>query len=396
MTRTRSICPPVVGWDIGGVNTKVARVVPPQAVDGEGAWDPAPKTQPVDVRPRRRITAAVRPYEIQRDPSALPDVLRSLAAEVEAAPGDIHAVTMTAELSQMFRLKRDGVAFVLDAVESAFPSTDVRVYATRGGFLTLDAARREPLAVAASNWAALARAVARFEPNAIVVDVGSTTTDVLPVVDGSLRALGWTDAERLQTLELLYLGAVRTPVEAITHSVPLGDGEAGVSAESFALAADVYIWRGELAASSYTVPTPDGRATDREAVGERLARIVCADRESLDDASIDRIAAAVAEAQIARTLAAIARVRGWHPELTKAIVTGVGEFIAIEAATQAGLSVKRLADEIGANAALGAPASAVALLLSDLVSDEASRVLEPVTHRAPPPQARLPIGLHRE
>jgi probable H4MPT-linked C1 transfer pathway protein len=275
---------------------------------------------------------------------------------------------MTAELSQLFRRKRDGVTFVLDAVASAFPAADLRVYATRGEFLTLDAARGEPLAVAASNWAALARAVARFSPNAIVIDVGSTTTDVLPVVDGSLRALGWTDAERLRTSELIYLGAVRTPVEAIIQSVPLGGGQAGVSAEAFALTADVHIWRGALPASAYTAPTPDGRSTSREAVGERLARIVCADREVLDDASIDQIADAVAEAQIARTTSAVVRVRARHPEVATAVVTGVGEFVASAAARRAGLSVVSLADEMGPAAACGAPAAAVGLLLSELLN----------------------------
>ena len=48
-------------------------------------------------------------------------VLRELAAETGGSGADTLAVTMTAELSQMFRTKRDGVQFVLDAVVAAFP-----------------------------------------------------------------------------------------------------------------------------------------------------------------------------------------------------------------------------------------------------------------------------------
>ena len=257
-----------------------------------------------DSLPDKPIPAAVRAYEIQHDPAALPAVLKELAAAVGAERHDVHAVTMTAELSQLFRRKRDGVVFVLDAVVAAFPDSDIRVYTTQGDFLTMEDARRQPLACAASNWAAAARAVARIVPDAILVDIGTTTTDVVPLVDGSLCATGWTDPARLASGELLYLGAVRTPVEAIVQRVPFDDGDAGVSAESFALAGDVHVWRGTLIPLMYSAPTPDGRSTSREAIGERLARIVCADREMLDDQSIDRIADAVAEAQIARTAAA--------------------------------------------------------------------------------------------
>jgi probable H4MPT-linked C1 transfer pathway protein len=360
MTRTPPICDScastrpaapgtsaaVVGWDIGGVNTKIARVTHPLG----------------DSVPGGVITAAVRPYEIQRDPTALPAILDALAGAVGAVASDLHAVTMTAELSQVFRRKRDGVAFVLDAVAAAFPRADVRVFTTDGAFLTVEAARDAPLAVAAANWSATARVVARAAPTAVLVDIGTTTTDIIPLVDGVVRAAGWTDPDRLRTGELLYLGAVRTPVEAITHVVPLGSDDAGVSAEGFALAADVHLWRGTLEPSAYTAPPPDGRATTRDAAGERLARVVCADRELLDDAAIDRIADAVAAAQIRRTANAIGRVCARHPSVTIAIVTGVGDFIAAAAAEHVGLTVRRLADEWGRDAARAAPAAAVALL----------------------------------
>jgi probable H4MPT-linked C1 transfer pathway protein len=368
MTRTPPICgscattraatpgssAAVVGWDIGGVNTKIARITDTLS---DTVGDAA-------------IAAAVRPYEIQRDPAALPSILNALAGAVGGVAADLHAVTMTAELSQVFRRKRDGVAFVLDAVAAAFPRADVRVLTTNGAFLTIAAARDAPLAVAAANWSATARVVARAVPTAVLVDIGTTTTDIIPLVDGVVRAAGWTDPDRLRSGELLYLGAVRTPVEAITHVVPLGADDAGVSAEAFALAADVHLWRGTLEPSAYTAPPPDGRATTRDAAGDRLARIVCADRELLDDPTIDRIADAVAAAQIRRTAHAIRRVCARHPSVTIAVVTGVGDFIAAAAAEHVGLTVRWLADEWGAGAARAAPAAAVALLRAISLRDQ--------------------------
>src|SRR5688572_1269488 len=159
-----------LGWDIGGVNTKVARVAGGRVV-------------------------AVRssPFELQRDPGALVPLLRSLATDVGITAGDVHAVTMTAELSQMFRTKRDGVAFVLDALETAFPADEIRVFAVDGRFLTPADARRQPLAVAAANWSATARAIAVHHPSVLLIDVGTTTTDAIPIVDGQVVAIGWTD-----------------------------------------------------------------------------------------------------------------------------------------------------------------------------------------------------------
>ena len=332
----------VIGWDIGGVNTKVSRVNAETGV----------------------VAVRSRPYEIQRDLNALPGLLTALASEVGGTPNDAHAVTMTAELSQAFRTKREGVAFVLDGLAAAFPSSRIAVFTTDGRWLTVESAREDPLAVAAANWVAAAHVVAAHVRDAILVDIGSTTTDIIPVDNGRVAAIGRTDPTRLLSGELLYLGAVRTPVEAIVHSVPLGTGWAGVSAEGFALAGDVHIWNGRISSEQYTAPTPDGRAATRPYAGERLARVVCADREMLDTAALDAIAAYVADAQVARTAEAIRRVRERHPNIEIGVVAGLGSFIADAACQRAGLRVMPLAELLGAAAAECAPAAAVALLLA--------------------------------
>ena len=170
---TRHPRTPILGWDIGGVNTKAVRIDPPISVARPGAPS---------------LRSASMPFEIQRDPEALPSVLRSLATELEHAEGWPHAVTMTAELSQAFRTKREGVAFVLDAMARAFPADPVHVYTVEGRFVTPAAATADPLAVAASNWAATAALVARFVPDGILVDIGTTSTDIIPLEGGRIAA----------------------------------------------------------------------------------------------------------------------------------------------------------------------------------------------------------------
>jgi (4-(4-[2-(gamma-L-glutamylamino)ethyl]phenoxymethyl)furan-2-yl)methanamine synthase len=334
------ITPGVLGWDIGGVNTKA--VLFPS------------------------LEARSVPLEIQHDPGALGPTLRRLADDL-GADGAPHAITMTAELSQAFRTKREGVGVVLDAVEAAFPGAGLHVYTVGGRFVTPAEARSRPLEVAASNWAATARLVARFVADCILIDIGTTSTDIIPIARGEVMASGRTDPERLATGELVYTGALRTPCEAVAAEVPLEGVPCAVSAEGFALMGDVHLWTGRLAPEDYTVTTPDGRPATREFAGERLARVVCADREMLSEGAISEIADALAEAQARRVGAAISRVRSRQPHLALAVITGLGDFIASDAARRTGLEVVALSDRLG-NAARTAPAAAVAWLLAETLS----------------------------
>ena len=52
--------------------------------------------------------------------------------------------------------------------------------------------------------------VAKLAGDALFVDMGSTTTDIIPIEDGAVANEGYTDAERLLTGELVYTGFTRT------------------------------------------------------------------------------------------------------------------------------------------------------------------------------------------
>ncbi len=341
----------IVGWDIGGVNTKAARV-------GLGTEGPA-------------VTSALsEPLAMERDSALLVPTLRRLATGLLAAGlGEApaaHAVTMTAELSQAFRTKREGVGFVLDAFAEAFPGQVVRVYTVEGRFLDPAEARERPLEVAASNWAATARFVGRELPDCLLVDIGTTSTDIIPITGGEPASVGRTDPERLLSGELVYTGALRTPVEAVARTVPLWGGHCPLAAERFAVMGDVYLWVGALDSADYGVTPPDGRPATREFAGERLARAVCADAEMLDEEAVGTIARALAEAQLESVMGGMRRVLTRHPHLHRAVVAGLGDFIASEATRRIGLELIPLAERLG-DAARMAPAAAVAWLLAESV-----------------------------
>jgi len=346
----------VLGWDIGGSNTKVCRVE------------------------SGRLTASIsRPFEVRHAPHELTEFLRRLTAEVAGGVAvDAHAVTMTAELSRVFLTRREGVAFVLDAVETAFGATGVHIFTVDGVFSTAARARRDPLRVAAANWMATATLVSRAHPDAVLVDIGTTTTDVIPVVGGRVVAEGRTDPERLASGELLYTGAVRTPVEALAAEVCVQGRHYTLAAEGFATSADVHLWRGDLVPGDVTGGTADGRPATRACAGDRLARALCADRELMDDDAVKALADALAGAQTDRVAAAIGRVTARHPSIRRAVVAGSGAFIAARAARAAGVEVCELAEIHGDGPSRCAPAAAVGLLLEDHLGCQRIRVVAKV------------------
>ena len=269
-----------------------------------------------------------RPFPLWRDPDGLARELASIITEFDAV--DRIAVTMTGELADCFETKADGVNHILSAVEAAAEGRSVAVWQTGGEFVgTQDARELVPL-VAAANWHALATWAARMPPAGagLLIDMGSTTTDLIPFVDGLPDTVGRTDLERLLSGELLYLGVRRTPLCAVASEVPFRDGVCPLAAELFAATLDVWLLTGDIAESPDDCHTANGRPATRNAAQDRLARMLCCDREefSLDDAL--SAARALAARMQSRLTAAIERVARALPELCSAVVTtGEGEFL---------------------------------------------------------------------
>ncbi len=329
----------VLGWDIGGANVKAALAV------GES------------------VVVASRPHAIWEDPEGLCGVVSDIAAEL--GPAHAVGVTMTAELADCFLTKAEGVAFVLDALQSAFPRTTVRVFTVDGVFCSMAAALRTPLTVASANWAATAHLLAQEGHEALLVDVGTTTTDIIPIAGGEMATRGRTDPERLTSGELVYTGAVRTPLCAIAHTVPFRGSRCRVAAELFAQAADVHLWLGSLLEADYTGRTPDGRGKSRTESGARLARLICADPTIVTEHEITQIAEHLAERQARLIAAAISQVRSWlGPAAPRTVLgAGLGSFLAAAAARRTRLTYRSLADRFGEAASRAMPAVAIARLL---------------------------------
>lgn len=286
----------ILGLDIGGANLKAA------TNDG---------------------LAALRPFALWKHPERLADELRALLSELPES--EAIAVSMTGELCDCFETKRKGVEHILNAVSEIAVGKIVRVWLTSRRFADLFEARDCWLEAAAANWLALADWAGRFAPDggALLVDVGSTTTDIVPLWNGRPVPHGLTDAQRLKSRELVYTGVRRTPVCAL-----VGDETA---AELFATTLDVYLVLGLIADDPNDTNTADGRPATRRFAQARLARMLGGDCETTDEMVILALASRVAQRQRISLHIAAQTVACRLPEPPRTVVTsGSGEFLVEE------------------------------------------------------------------
>lgn len=326
-----------LAFDVGGANLKVA--------DGRGF-------------------ALVYPFQLWKDKKQLARELRTLLAE---SPKTDHlAVTMTGELADCFEDKEEGVRFIVESLQEAADGRHTRVYLTDGKLVAPQIALREPLRAAASNWHALGRFAARYAAggSGLVLDIGSTTTDILPVVNGRLDARGSTDTERLLCGELVYTGVDRTPVCGVLQEVPYRGQKCPLAMELFATMLDAYVLTNDAPENPASRLTADGRPATKGQARIRLGRLIGspADFNHRDAVSMAQAAAA---AQVERIEQAARKVLQRMPAPPQTmLISGAGEFLARRVAEKlaAATEIVPLSAKIGKLASRAAPAHALAVL----------------------------------
>ena len=315
----------VLGLDIGGANTKAAYI------NSKNGYI---------VKSRN----AIEYFPVWKKPEELETILSRISKAVSGSMKlNCIGITMTAELSDAYRTKREGVNQILTQVTNAFPDMQILILDVDSKLLSVTEARSAPLRVAASNWVATGWMVSQLVKNCIVIDVGSTSTSIIPIVEGYVSATGKTDLDKLMNGELLYTGSLRTNVAAIVNSMPIRDGVARVSSEMFAQSGDVHLVLGNITENEYTVETADGRGKTRAEALARLARVVCADTEMLTEQEILQFTTSIYDRQIKQVAEGLKQVYNRIKSRTKmeikAVVTGLGKnFIARKAAQLVGIN----------------------------------------------------------
>jgi hypothetical protein len=306
----------IIGWDIGGVQSKCS-VVTHEAF-------------PMEVR-----SVA---FEIWKGPKKLDSVLQKLASEWSLNVTAM-GVTMTAELSDCFSTKREGVRFVLAAFKRSFPRIPVWCLSVHGKWVGLDEALEKPDDFAATNWVAAGQEVARRVGDGIWMDVGSTTTDIIPFSGGIPCALGRNDPDRLHFGELVYTGTIRSNPNTIVRWAPFKGNWCRVADEYFTIMGDCYLALGEIEAGDYTVRPPDGGPVTPSGALRRLARLVCADQTMVPKEDLLLLARFLRESQIRVITEGLCQVCSRGGVKPVVVATGVGKFLAREAAGRVGIPI---------------------------------------------------------
>ena len=334
----------LIGLDIGGANLKLSNGI----------------DRTVEI-----------PFPMWKDPESLAATLQSLESMLSESP-DIIALTMTGELADCFRTKAEGVERILSSVEAAFPQAEIRVWQTGAEFFNAEEAREFPILVAAANWNALATWAGRACPQgaSLLIDIGSTTTDIIPLSNGTPVTEGGTDPARLLSGELVYTGVRRTPLCAVARQVEFRGQSVGVAAELFATTRDVYLWLGQLPENPEDVDTANSRPATREFARDRLVRMLCADTDEIDEQETDELArqwAATQRDQIRNAITQVLARQASSPKMV--MLSGEGEFLARQVIDEipelANVEVLSLAQVLGPDHSVGACAFAVARLASE-------------------------------
>ncbi len=225
----------------------------------------------------------------------LQDALESARPLMEEA--DVIGVTMTGELSDLFPARATGVSTLVDLLTEKL-GADLRFWLGSAGFDTAEAAKANPDATGSTNFLASARFAAEQVSDGILIDFGSTTTDIVPFQNGAPTPTGITDAERLTSGELVYTGMTRTPVMGVTTTAPFQGQRQTLAREVLATMGDVRRILGELPKGLDLHSTADGRSQSIKDSVARFARMLGRDRQDGTSDDWRHTAAFVREAQV--------------------------------------------------------------------------------------------------
>jgi len=291
----------VVGWDIGGAHVKAALLRGGRVADA-AQW-PCPLWQGLDRLEAVLDAASARWPDLQRH---------------------AHAVTMTGEMVDLFEHREDGVSRLAALLAQHLPAP--LFFGSDAAWLDAAAAGTHWQQIASANWLATARHTALVCDGhvGLLVDIGSTTTDVIAFGHGSVRATSRSDFERLQTGELVYQGVVRTPLCALARQVRWRGVPLNVMNEFFATTADVYRLTGELDPMHDQHPSADNAPKDMAHTQARLARMIGLDGR---DGSADDWLAFAREwrgHQCDEVRKQVTRVAAAHALPSNAVMVGAG------------------------------------------------------------------------
>ncbi|OUR72452.1 H4MPT-linked C1 transfer pathway protein [Methylophaga sp. 41_12_T18] len=331
------------GWDIGGAHVKVARC------DHSG----------------KLIEVIQLACPLWKGIEHLHIAIQSAQQQL-GNQGDISAITMTGELVDIFADRQTGVSEILACINNYIPADKIHVFASKQWLSPADS-KIQWQDVASMNWLASANFVANNIADGLFIDLGSTTCDIIAINNGVACPRGFDDHQRQLSRELLYTGAIRTPLLALTNQAPFNGQLFSLAAEVFATTGDCWRLLNKIEADMIIDDSADGQPWQPEDCARRIARLIGSDADDHSPQQWQQLAQWFAEQQLHQVINACLQVISNHNLSLDApiIGAGVGRFIAQQCAQRLERPYIDFASQVSPSlsaAADHAPATAIALL----------------------------------
>lgn len=300
----------ILGLDIGGANVKLA--------DSDGHYV-------------RSV-----PFPMWSQYAALQDTIRNLLDTYQTEQGRFEAlaVTMTGELADCFTSKQQGVLYIAQAASAAAAAANdaarVFFYETGGEWSDAEVIPTRWNKLAASNWYAMAQYSCQILPRGthLLIDIGSTTADIIPIVDGAIVTNAVDDTSRLQQAQLVYCGVERTSLCSLTSELSIDGVQTPIAREHFATTLDVFLLTDEIPERPTCNDTADGEAAIKSAAHRRMARMICQCPELLTTTQSRQMALDIRATMIGLLTHALQRVTtDLGKTVDSVIAVGQGDFL---------------------------------------------------------------------
>ncbi|MFX0058589.1 MAG: hydantoinase/oxoprolinase family protein [Candidatus Hodarchaeota archaeon] len=233
-------------------------------------------------------------------PNMLSRVLSKITKKARVKIKDINyfSIAITAELSDAFKTKKEGILIILNALSQVLDQEKLRFISNNGDFLAYEEAKKNFASISGANWVSTSIFLSNFISKCILIDAGSTTIDIIPILNSLPVAKGKNDIERLMNHELIYTGGLRATIPSISHFVPYKGSFIRISFEKFALVSDIHRILYNISEDEYINDTADNRSKSIDDCYARLARIICMDIDTISKDDLNSIAKYIYQKQL--------------------------------------------------------------------------------------------------
>ncbi len=281
----------------------------------------------------------------------------------------LSGITMTAELCDIFKNRVDGFRKIYNYCKKLknnyfFYTKSKKIFE-----------KKNYSAIVSMNWHSIGRLLEKKYKNAIIVDFGSTTTDIICIKNYVIQNKNFDDFSRINSSELVYTGLTRTPIFAINSKVKINGKNFEIIPEFFSDMSDVYRINSILKKEFDIDETADGKKRSKFLSYSRLSRNFGLDHKKSNQNLIKDLSKKIINTQLERIYLAIGKNRSKYKieKKCKIIVCGIGKdvlslFLNLkkEKVIQFSDLVKCRNQNLKKKAAFHTPAFCIASLLSEL------------------------------